>query len=325
MKKYLSEVLLITDSDNYYNIIDWLYWHLNIIGFEHAVVIDNSQNSILKKIVAKNLFGDKVSFHFWPYKLSQTGTYTEFVNKSEAWWVLPIDDDEYLYLNPDYYKNINDIITKSKNYLKISFNWLMMFSNGLIEQNDKKESYLNKFKYYLNNKNILTANDFEIYGSFYDVKVMVNTSIKHLYSINKGTDTFVTKKQVNFTDNNVNYDYEHMGNVHNPLTYYDKYYFAYNIAHDIETIGYLSDRPASILDNAYLMHFKFRTLEEWNYKCYNRNKFSDTRDVFFTRQYLSDNIKKLYDKIHTSLSLCNSAEIIYNKYRNDILTYKNDN
>lgn len=326
MKKYLSEVLLITDSDNIYNIIDWLYWHLNIIGFEHAVIIDNSQNSILKKLEIKKLFKDKVNFYFQPGKLSQVDTYTKYVNNSDAWWVLPIDDDEYLYLDTDYYKNINDLILKTPGYLKISFNWLMLFSKTLIEKNDKKISYLNKFKYYLKNTNILNNSDYSLYGSFYDIKAMVNTSIKHLYSVNKDRDIFVTKNDVNFTDNRVQFDYEHMGNVHNPISYYDsKYYFAYNIAHNTETIGYRSDKPASILDTACLLHFKFRTFEEWNYKCNKRHKFSDTRDIFFTQQYLNDNIRKLYNKISTSLDIYNKAEILYNKYKNQILEYKNDN
>ena len=61
-KKYLSEIILITNHNNKYTLFDWLFWHLNIIKFDHVVLIDNNSTFDVKNIC--NMFGDKVTYIF---------------------------------------------------------------------------------------------------------------------------------------------------------------------------------------------------------------------------------------------------------------------
>ena len=330
MKKYLTEVLLISDTDNLNNIIDWLYWHLYIIGFEHAVIIDNSKNSILNVLQNIPDFNNKIDYHSMPYSISQTGIYTEFVNKSEAWWVLPIDDDEYVYLNPLKYRNIQDVIreasAKSSDIFKIGFTWAIMLSDNLIAHIDySNTSYIENFK------NILCADcnsinyDTNIFGSKDDIKVMVNTCLRHLYDISDSH--YITEKELGFRShvNEMGIScYEHIGNVHNPITKYKgKYYFTYNISNDSMSLGYQSYYPINEKSDVLLLHFKYRTKDEWKFKCNSRNHFVDTKELFFTTQYLTERITDYYNRYSKYAVRFDTPLNVYYKYKEKINAIKN--
>ena len=127
MKKYFTEALLITNNNNKYAIFDWLYWHINIVKFDHIVVIDNNSKYNLESIC--KLFGNNVTYKKINGNISQSEIYTEYVNNSESWWVLPIDDDEFFYVSDKYDNNVNTLLynyakTYSNTY-KFSFNWIM--------------------------------------------------------------------------------------------------------------------------------------------------------------------------------------------------------
>ena len=57
--------------------------------------------------------------------------YNKYINnESKAWWVLPIDDDEFLYISNKYENNITKLIlTLDEKYKmnKVSFQWRNMF------------------------------------------------------------------------------------------------------------------------------------------------------------------------------------------------------
>ena len=94
-KKYYSEIICITNCTDESHLHEWLYWHINIIKIEHLVLIDNTPDGKLE-IIAKKF---NVSYKNITGILSQCDIYNDYVNNSEAEWVLPIDDDEYLYMD----------------------------------------------------------------------------------------------------------------------------------------------------------------------------------------------------------------------------------
>jgi len=327
-KKYLSEALLITCTDNQYNIIDWLYWHLYVVKFDHVVLIDNSPDKNLEKIANYPEFKDLVSYYSYPDRISQVDIYTEYVNNSEAWWVLPIDDDEFLYLNPKNYSTINDLIkdvfVKHNSFYRIGFTWAMMMSDKLLDKIDYKEfSYIETYRHWLNN--IPVKYNISAFGSMYDIKTMVNTCMKHLYHIENSQ--YVTEDNLKFRNtlrvDRVGSVYEHIGNVHNPITYYNgKYQISYNISNSSVSFGYRSYFPITIAAPALLLHFKYRSLQDWQYKCNSRKHFADTRQIFFDTQYLENRITDYYT------SYCNYSQQfdmpfnIYNNYKSEIIKIK---
>lgn len=133
-------ISIFTNAKNEPDIIEWCYYHLYILKFNHIVICDNdskipiinriNNHKFLKeKVYVFNLSGGQIKnkakeFYFNKYaKLSN--------------WTLFIDADEYLVL-----KNIDNINIFMKKIIKddidcITFNWKMMGSNKLIKRNNK--------------------------------------------------------------------------------------------------------------------------------------------------------------------------------------------
>ena len=327
MKRYLTEALLITNTENIYDIIDWLYWHINIIGFEHIVLIDND-SPVNLNILCK-FFGNKIKYIKLPGKLNQNEVYNKYVNNSDAYWVLPIDDDEFLYISDKYQNNIKNLIIANDNFkfLKFSFTWMMMFSKKLI-----------------NTRNLQNTNIFELFDCYYDneagffeditnIKTMVNTCAKHYYaSDNKNLKKthFVPVNDLNI-DNyeiRVNYNisncYDHMATVHNPITIlYKTFQHAYNITNNFIDIGYKSHSLVHHLNDAYLLHFKYKTKSEWDYKVNKRNKFDDVCETYYNNIYTNNAIVNAYN-YNQYFKPNYLPKQLYNKYINNILKIKNN-
>ena len=83
-KKYYSEIICITNCANENHLYEWLYWHINIIKIEHLVLIDNTPDGKLETIAKKF----NVSYKNITGILSQCDIYNNYVNNSEAEWVL---------------------------------------------------------------------------------------------------------------------------------------------------------------------------------------------------------------------------------------------
>ena len=298
MKKYLTEALLITNTNDAYNIIDWIYWHINIIGFDHIIIIDNDSTADLKRICS--FFGDKVKYIKLSGKLNQNDVYNKYVNCSKAYWVLPIDDDEFLYISDKYQHNIKKLILSNENYkfLKLSFTWMMMFSKNIISSRDLKNSNsFELFNYYYDNT----------HGFFEDItniKTLVNTCAKHYYASDNSNfkkTHFITADDLNI-DNyeaRINYQisncYDHMGTVHNPITIlYKTFQHAYNLSNNLIDIGYKAHRLVNHTDDVYLLHFKYKTKAEWDYKVNRRNKFGDIIETYYDSVYMNNTINKAY-------------------------------
>lgn len=128
-KIYFTEVVLLTKSYNLQDFKDWLHWHLDIIGFDHAHIFDNESSVDIKTVC--DSYGDKVSYELvkgWP---NQYALYNRYINnESKAWWVLPIDDDEFLYIGEKYNHNVMDmLLALDQKYKmnKLSIQWRNMF------------------------------------------------------------------------------------------------------------------------------------------------------------------------------------------------------
>lgn len=129
-KTCLTEVVLLTKSYNLQDFKDWMKWHLEIIKFDHVHIFDNESSVDIKSVC--DSYGDKASYEFiegWP---NQYALYNRYINnESPAWWVLPIDDDEFLYVSEKYKHNVNTMILtlqeKWPDMMKLSVRWRNMF------------------------------------------------------------------------------------------------------------------------------------------------------------------------------------------------------
>jgi len=93
-KKYFSEILLLIKANNEKDFKDWIHWHLDTLKFEHLVVFDN-ESSINVKNICDNDY--RIEYHYISGFPDQYKIYNQYVNnESNALWVFPIDDDEYL-------------------------------------------------------------------------------------------------------------------------------------------------------------------------------------------------------------------------------------
>ena len=140
-KIYLTEVVLLTKSYNLQDFKDWLHWHLDIVGFNHAHIFDNESSVDIKTVCEE--YGDRVSYELikgWP---DQYNLYNRYINnESKAWWVLPIDDDEFLYVGEKYEHNVNSLLLtlqeKWPEMDKLSIGWRNMFPMEFTEDRGDK-------------------------------------------------------------------------------------------------------------------------------------------------------------------------------------------
>lgn len=129
-KNFFTEVVLLTKSYNLQDFKDWMHWHLGIIGFQRCHIFDNESSVDIKSVC--DSYGDRVTYELikgWP---NQYALYNRYINnESPAWWVLPIDDDEFLYVSDKYKNNVNMfLLANSKahpDWCKVCVGWRNMF------------------------------------------------------------------------------------------------------------------------------------------------------------------------------------------------------
>lgn len=328
-KKYFSEAILITDTDNIFNIIDWLYWHINIIGFDHIVLIDNDSKVNIK--IVCDLFSEKVEYYKFNGFISQMDIYTKFVNESKAEWVLPIDDDEFLYLS-DKYKNINDFIKTNITVFtvyKFAINWICMFSNNLINDRNYKNSYIEDFTYSYNGES-----DFVEYLGV--IKTLVNTNIYHLYISENADETNTNLNNLKFektikkykNNNLFNFilqsKWDKIGSVHNPIS---KNNDIYECAYDTELkqfyFGMFNPSYCNYNGDIYLAHYKFRSINEWMFKINERKMFPSNSKKYYDTIQVKDTIFKAYS-YNKFFKENNRLINKYNQYKNEIQKLKSN-
>ena len=237
-KKYLTEVVLLTKSYNLTDFQDWLHWHLDIVGFDHCHIFDNESLVDIKSVCDK--YGDRVSYEKivgWP---DQYNLYNRYINnESPAWWVLPIDDDEYLSMNG--FKNVSEMIVKYQKLWpdmnKLSIRWKNMFPNDPLAERGER-SLLDFCK----NTNENWAKLFD--GGNKPVKTFVKTTNRVLYDVNTNQ-------------------------THNPISLNRPSY----LCNGERLVGNWYNGPDTDSE-VRLMHFQYKSKKEWIWKCNNRNRVS---------------------------------------------------
>ena len=238
MKTKLTEVVLLTKSYNLQDFKDWLHWHLDIIGFDCCHIFDNESSVDIKSVC--DSYGDRVTYELikgWP---NQYALYNRYINnESPAWWVLPIDDDEYLWMKN--FTNVNEMIihyqNKWKDMNKLSVRWQNMFpKDPLADRGDK---------------------------SLMEFNTETNENWAKLFcGGNMPVKTFVK------TTNKINYSISLSNQTHNPISNGQKSY----MCNGDRLFGnwYYGKND----DDLKLLHYQFKSNKEWIWKCKNRPSVS---------------------------------------------------
>lgn len=240
MKKYLTEVVLLTKSYNLQDFKDWLHWHLDIIGFDHCHIFDNESSVDIKTVC--DVYGEKVSYELikgWP---NQYGLYNRYINKeSKAWWVLPIDDDEYLYVSDKYKNDIKNLIFNfsetHKDWNKISVGWRNMFPSFYTKERLNEHLILNATAWSDKASEIWQAGN-------RPVKTFVKTTQQYEWSDRIGHST------------------------HDPLV--NGKYMPSRTIDNKEVKNSWQLTPTNDNADMILYHYQFRCDSEWKYKCEKR-------------------------------------------------------
>lgn len=247
-KKYLTEVLLLTKSYNLQDFKDWLDWHINKIKFDHIHIFDNESTVDIKSVC--DTYGNKVSYEKVIGFPDQYNRYNDYVNnRTEAWWVLPIDDDEYLWMKN--FDNVNDMILfyqkKWKDMNKLSIRWKNMFPDNVNEERGEKS-----LMDFCKNSNEEWAKLFD--GGNKPIKTFVRTTDKIFYSL----DTRET---------------------HNPISLNRMSYMCNG--ERVKGNWYMGDLNTD--NDLKILHFQFKSKTEWIWKCNNRSRVSMKNGVLYQK------------------------------------------
>lgn len=105
--RYRTEAMLLTKHLNPDDLQEWLGWHLDRVGFDRIHIFDNESDYDVRKVCEP--FGERVTYELIEGHPRQYKLYDEYVNwKSQAEWIMPIDDDEFLDIGE--FNNVGDAI-----------------------------------------------------------------------------------------------------------------------------------------------------------------------------------------------------------------------
>ena len=123
------KILLSTNIRDETNIVEWVDWHLHVVGVDHILIIDHLSNPPLRKEdfrsvatpheihILRREIGNKLDFMNIALRYAQT---------YEFEWSLHLDGDEYLYLRQD----IHSFLKKtSPQTIVFSLPWILFGSN----------------------------------------------------------------------------------------------------------------------------------------------------------------------------------------------------
>ena len=118
-----TEIMCLTKYLNPDSLREWIEHHLGI-GFEHIHIFDNDSPYECEHIC--NEYGSKVSYELIRGYARHYAIYDDYVNsdRCKSEWILPLDDDEYLELNTDVCKDVNECI----DWYTTKFNYDHMFA-----------------------------------------------------------------------------------------------------------------------------------------------------------------------------------------------------
>lgn len=105
--RYRTEAMLLTKHLNPDDLKEWLEWHINGCGFDRIHIFDNESDYDVRRVCEP--FGERVTYELIEGHPRQYRLYDDYVNwKSQAEWIVPIDDDEYLDIGE--FNNVSDAI-----------------------------------------------------------------------------------------------------------------------------------------------------------------------------------------------------------------------
>ena len=105
---YRTEAMLLTKNLNPEDLKEWLDWHIFRCGFDRIHVFDNESGYDVRAVC--DMYGDTVTYEKVEGHPRQYRLYDAYVNyRSNAEWIMPIDDDEYLDLGE--FGNVSDAIS----------------------------------------------------------------------------------------------------------------------------------------------------------------------------------------------------------------------
>ncbi|MCF0126371.1 MAG: glycosyltransferase family 2 protein [Clostridia bacterium] len=245
-KTKMTEVVLLTKSYNLQDFKDWLHWHLDIIGFDCCHVFDNESSVDIKTVC--DSYGDRVTYELVKGWVRQYDLYNRYVNtQARAYWVLPIDDDEFLYMKN--FTNVNEMLMyyqdKWKDMNKLSIRWKNMFPDD--PKADRGDKSLQEF----------CKNENEEWAKLFAAG---NTVIK----------TFVK------TSGPIVYD-ERSNQTHNPIAGNRASY----LCNGERLVGNWYRGPATD-DDVKLYHYQYKSAKEWDWKCKNRLAVYGNRPFIYT-------------------------------------------
>lgn len=137
--RYKTEAMLLTKHLNPSDLEEWLDWHINRCGFERIHVFDNESDYDVRTVCDK--FGNRVTYDLVEGQPRQYKLYDEYINwRSNAEWVMPIDDDEYLDIGE--FKTVYDAISyyrrKFAHMDMLAVRWKHLFPENFNEERTGK-------------------------------------------------------------------------------------------------------------------------------------------------------------------------------------------
>lgn len=102
---------------------EWVKHHLSL-GFSHVHIFDNGTVFDLEAACKK--YGDSMSYEKVEGCICQYALYEKYIKERDAEYVMPIDDDEYLWLAPEF-KTIGDLLNYYGNPDCFGIRWKYMF------------------------------------------------------------------------------------------------------------------------------------------------------------------------------------------------------
>lgn len=304
---YKYEILLMSNSNSkkqLNNLIDWIYWHLNVVGIDHIIFVHNNCKDTTIQNKFKNVCDHfkQVDYYYEPVG-SQSLIYNKYLPLSKSKYTICIDEDEYIYIKN---KKIQDVVFDDKFY-KFGIPMVNFYANSVLK--DTQEPWLNVFKYICQNEQMLTIDDFIYY------KVLVNNSINH-YIINSKTDEccLVSTKNEKIMDS-----YQIIGNglVHNPCSILNGEYLPlYNMYYNKPLFSGMIKNPINV-DNTdiFIAHYKYRTESDYTNKIKN-NQFSDVSNWYYQYRYILNTFYKIYSNANKFM-LYDNLSLIYDTIKSE--------
>ena len=250
---------------------------MDIIGFQRCHVFDNESSVDIKTECQK--YGERVTYELvkgWP---NQYALYNRYINnESPAWWVLPIDDDEFLYVSKRYGHRVNNCILdttlKHPDWCKVCVGWRNLFPEKFTEERVNPHLVLN-------------------------ATAWSNEASEIWQCGNRPVKTFVHLAY--------HYDWADRNNqhrTHNPFVIgCDKPGYTLN---NEAIVGSWQVKPTIGNEDLILYHYQFKCNTEWKMKCENRKS---PGAISFNK-----NFPQLYTKLytHNELSIDSRAFLLWN-------------